>query len=70
MEKYFEKFRGNIIGHNQEYISPYGKKRMIYADWVASGRLYRPIEKRIINEVGPLRCQHTHRNQRNGNTDD
>jgi len=54
MEKYFEKFRRNIIGHNQEYISPYGKKRMIYADWVASGRLYRPIEKRITEEIGPF----------------
>jgi selenocysteine lyase/cysteine desulfurase len=53
MEKYFEKFRRNIIGNNQIYTSPYGKKRMIYADWVASGRLYRPIEKRIINDIGP-----------------
>jgi selenocysteine lyase/cysteine desulfurase len=53
MEKYFEKFRKNTIGNNQLYASPYGEKRMIYADWVASGRLYRPIEKRIMNEVGP-----------------
>lgn len=53
MEKYFEKFRRNTIGHNQEYVSPYGKKRMIYADWVASGRLYHPIEKRIATEIGP-----------------
>jgi len=53
MEKYFEKFRRNTIGNNQEYTSPYGKKRMIYADWVASGRLYRPIEKRIMNDIGP-----------------
>ena len=53
MEKYFSKFRENIIGNDAEYISPYGKKKMIYADWVASGRLYRPIEERIINELGP-----------------
>jgi selenocysteine lyase/cysteine desulfurase len=53
MEKYFEKFRRNTIGNNQQYTSPYGKKRMIYADWVASGRLYRPIEKRIMDEIGP-----------------
>lgn len=53
MEKYFEKFRRNTIGHNLEYISPYGKKRLLYADWVASGRLYRPIEKRISDEIGP-----------------
>ncbi|MFA5403505.1 MAG: aminotransferase class V-fold PLP-dependent enzyme [Ignavibacteria bacterium] len=53
MEKYFEKFRKNTIGNNQIYTSSYGKKRMIYADWVASGRLYRPIEKRLMDEVGP-----------------
>jgi selenocysteine lyase/cysteine desulfurase len=54
MEKYFEKFRKNTIGNNQVYTSPYGEKKMIYADWVASGRLYRPIEKRLMNEVGPF----------------
>ena len=27
---------------------------MIYTDWTASGRLYRPIEDRIINEFGPF----------------
>jgi len=53
MEKYFEKFRLNTIGHDLVYASPYGDVKMIYADWVASGRLYRPIEERIINEVGP-----------------
>jgi len=54
MEKYFEKFRKNTIGNNLEYKSPYGYKKMIYADWVASGRLYRPIEKRLTDEVGPF----------------
>lgn len=54
MEKYFERFRKNTIGNNLEYKSPYGKKRMIYADWVASGRLYRPIEKKLTDEVGPF----------------
>jgi len=54
MEKYFSKFRKNTIGNNLEYKSPYGKKRMIYADWVASGRLYRPIEKKLMDEVGPF----------------
>lgn len=54
MEKYFEKFRRKIIGQDYEYFTPYGKVRMIYADWIASGRLYRPIEERIINELGPF----------------
>jgi selenocysteine lyase/cysteine desulfurase len=54
MEKYFEKFRINTIGYDQTYLTPYGKMKMIYADWVASGRLYRPIEEKIINEIGPF----------------
>jgi len=53
MEKHFDKFRVNTIGYNLEYRSPYGIIKMIYADWVASGRLYRPIEEKIINEIGP-----------------
>jgi selenocysteine lyase/cysteine desulfurase len=36
------------------YPTPYGNKRMIYADWVASGRLYRPIEQKILESVGPF----------------
>jgi len=27
---------------------------MIYADWIASGRLYQPIEDRITKEIGPF----------------
>ena len=54
MEKYFEKYRLNTIWHDQVYRSPYGEMKMIYADWVASGRLYRPIEEKIINEIGPF----------------
>lgn len=53
LEKYFEKFRTNIIGYNQYFESPYGVKKMIYADWVASGRLYAPIEKKIAEIIGP-----------------
>lgn len=54
MEKYFDKFRKNIIGIEQEYDSPYGKQKIIYADWVASGRLYKPIENKIIKTFGPF----------------
>lgn len=49
LEKYFSQFRDKIIGLNQEFDSPYGRKKIIYADWVASGRLYKPIE-RILSE--------------------
>ncbi len=53
LEKHFEEFRKNIVGYNQYFKSPYGVKKMIYADWVASGRLYAPIEKKIAEVIGP-----------------
>jgi selenocysteine lyase/cysteine desulfurase len=53
-EKYFEQFREGIIGIDAEFESPYGKKKIIYADWIASGRLYAPIEKIIIEKIAPL----------------
>ena len=54
MEEYFKKFRDEIIGLNQTFKSPYGEKRIIYADWIASGRLYGPIEDKITNLFGPF----------------
>ncbi len=54
LEQYFDQFRKNIIGVNQTFISPYGGQNLIYADWTASGRLYRPIEEKISNEFGPF----------------
>ncbi len=54
LEQYFQTFRKNIIGDQQVYHSPFGKQIMIYADWIASGRLYRPIEEKIINDIGPF----------------
>jgi len=53
LEQYFQKFREHIIGIDQEFESPYGFKRIIYTDWTASGRLYRPIEEKLANEFGP-----------------
>lgn len=54
LEQYFQPFREQIIGIDQKFVSPYGEKKLIYTDWTASGRLYRPIEDRIINEFGPF----------------
>ena len=54
LEQYFRQFRQNIIGIDQEFESPFGKKKIIYTDWTASGRLYRPIEEKLINEFGPF----------------
>lgn len=54
LEAYFEQFRKNIIGIDKEFESPYGKKKIVYADWIASGRLYAPIEEKIQNLFGPM----------------
>lgn len=54
LETYFQQFRDNIIGIDQEFMSPYGLKKIIYTDWTASGRLYRPIEEKLINDFGPF----------------
>ncbi len=54
LESYFEKFRKNIVGIDQTFTTPYGEKRIIYADWIASGRLYGPIEDKIKNVFGPF----------------
>jgi selenocysteine lyase/cysteine desulfurase len=54
LEHYFSQFRKHIIGVHQTFTSPYGQQNIIYADWTASGRLYRPIEEKICNELGPF----------------
>ncbi|WP_405292377.1 aminotransferase class V-fold PLP-dependent enzyme [Algibacter sp. Ld11] len=54
LEDYFEPFRKNVVGVDLYFESPYGKKKIIYADWTASGRLYRPIEDKLLNDIGPF----------------
>ncbi len=55
MDKHFQQFRNEIIGINFKLRCPDGKNRpLIYADWVASGRSYAPIEDRIRDEILPL----------------
>ncbi|NRB60390.1 MAG: aminotransferase class V-fold PLP-dependent enzyme [Winogradskyella sp.] len=54
LELYFEQFRKHIIGIDQEFESPFGTQKIIYTDWTASGRLYRPIEEKLCNEFGPF----------------
>jgi len=51
-EKHFEPFRNNIIGIDQTFEGPYGEKKIIYADWIASGRLYEPIEALLKDDLG------------------
>ena len=54
LEKHFEKYRNNIIGKNKTFDSPFGKKKIIYADWIASGRLYLPIEDLLRKDIFPF----------------
>ncbi|WP_299276774.1 aminotransferase class V-fold PLP-dependent enzyme [uncultured Psychroserpens sp.] len=54
LEQYFNQFRQHIIGVDQEFESPFGMQKIIYTDWTASGRLYRPIEEKLCNEFGPF----------------
>src|ERR1039458_662930 len=53
-ETIFEHFRELTIGNDQFFETPFGEKPMVYADWVASGRLYGPIEERLTNDIGPF----------------
>jgi selenocysteine lyase/cysteine desulfurase len=54
MENYFKPFRDNIIGIDHHFMSPYGEVPLVYADWIASGRLYRPIESKMTDTMGPF----------------
>ena len=54
LENYFKQFRENIVGVDATFESPYGLKKIFYADWIASGRLYKPIEEKLQKEFGPF----------------
>lgn len=45
--------RENIVGMHQMVNTPFGKRRLVYADWTASGRLYAPIEEKLAQQIGP-----------------
>lgn len=54
LEKHFEPFRKNTIGWDAKLQTPYGEKPLVYADWIASGRLYAPIEELMQHRIGPM----------------
>src|SRR3989337_2592311 len=54
LEFYFQKFRKNIVGIDHSFESPFGKQKIVYTDWTASGRLYEPIERKMLESFGPF----------------
>lgn len=53
-ESSFQAFRAGIVGIDATFRSPYGEQKLLYADWTASGRLYAPIERRMLESFGPF----------------
>ena len=54
LEKYFASFRNKIVGIDKCYQTPYGEQKINYGDWIASGRLYGPIEEKLTHDFGPF----------------
>lgn len=55
MQEYFQPFKANIVGDEATFQSPYGaQKSIVYADWTASGRCYRPIEELMLHDIFPF----------------
>lgn len=54
LDEFFAAFRKQIVGIDQHIETPYGTKKLLYADWIASGRLYGPIEARVSADIGSM----------------
>lgn len=54
LETFFDGFRRDIVGVDLAIATPCGERRLVYADWTASGRLFAPIERRLLDRFGPL----------------
>jgi len=53
LERYFAPYRKHIAGNRCSFVSPFGRKRIVYADWTASGRVYWPIEEYLQRSILP-----------------
>lgn len=53
LESFFSTFRENIIGIHDTLEGVDGRVPLVYADWIASGRLYGPIEERMMKWAYP-----------------
>lgn len=59
LEQHFKLYRNQIVGNDCFIETPYGEKKLLYADWIASGRLFAPIEQTLQSQVYPY-CGNTH----------
>ncbi len=50
----FETLRNGLIGDGLEFETPFGRKRLLYADYVASGRALAQAEEFVAREVLPF----------------
>lgn len=48
-----DRLRDGLVGSSAEVVGPYGRKPLLYADYVASGRALRQVEEFILNDVLP-----------------
>ncbi|MCJ8321621.1 MAG: aminotransferase class V-fold PLP-dependent enzyme [Colwellia sp.] len=53
LEQHFLPFRQQTIGQDLSHKIGEKQQAIIYADWTASGRLYKPIESYISHTLGP-----------------
>jgi selenocysteine lyase/cysteine desulfurase len=54
LSSWFDTFRQGTVGVDQTFRTPCGEQRLVYADWTASGRLFRPIELAMLERFGPF----------------
>lgn len=54
LESWFTPFRAQILGIDQTFESACGRQKLLYADWAATGRAYRPIETTLQEEILPF----------------
>lgn len=53
--EHFNRFRKNIIGIDRSIKTHYHDQiRLVYADWTASGRMYKKIEEKLDRDIYPL----------------
>ena len=50
-EQLAEYIRDNVIGASETFLGPFGRRKLVYADYIASGRSLKFIEDFIIAEV-------------------